>query len=119
MYLRLVVFLFEDGDGVEGGLVIIRLIVSRLLSHLSVFVGFFLVLMLEPEVDGVDELFLIERLHDQLGLSCQQRFIPILDGMLIPFILKLLRNGSPLLSIFLNILNQDIIFLFKPVLLHL
>lgn len=64
--LGLVVFLLEDGDGVEGGFVIAGIVVLLvgLFPHLSVFVGFSLVFMLESLVYGIHELFLVERLHD-------------------------------------------------------
>ena len=66
MHFGLVIFLLKDGDGVEGGFIIGVIIVCsvRLLPHLPVFIGLFLVLLLEPEVDGIDKLFLIERPHD-------------------------------------------------------
>lgn len=63
VHLGLMVFLLEDGDGVEGRFVIGRIFSRGLLLHLPVFVGFFLAFLLEPEVDRVDQFFLVERLH--------------------------------------------------------
>ena len=39
--------------------------------------------------------------------------------MLIPLVIQLLGNGRPLLAMFLHILDQNLILLFEPVLLHL
>lgn len=64
--LGLVVFLLENGDGVEGGFVIEGFVVLLvgLLPHLPVFIGFSFVLMLKPLIYRIHKFFLIERPHD-------------------------------------------------------
>lgn len=70
-------------------------------------------------VDGLDQSLLVVGLHHMLGLPGQQRLEPILDRVLIPFILQFLRDGRPLLPVQPDKLDQEEILLLQPVLLHL
>lgn len=57
-----------------------------LLSQLPVLIGFSLVLVLEPFVDGIHQFLFIERLHDKLRLTSEQRLVPVFDRMFIPLV---------------------------------